>query len=54
MVSDDLTFEENMTLTVDLPTIEMGWGAIHFEDLIVVTKSGAEPLATLSDPLIVI
>ncbi len=54
MVPDDLAFEENMTLTVDLPTIELGWGSIHFEDLIVVTKQGAEPLASLSDPLIVI
>ena len=54
VVGDDLTFEENMTLTVDLPTIEPGWGTIHFEDLIRVTKTGVEPLATLSDPLIVI
>jgi hypothetical protein len=43
-----------MTLTVDLPTPEIGWGAIHFEDLIQVTKTGVEPLATLSDPLIVL
>ncbi|MDX2144479.1 MAG: M24 family metallopeptidase [Rhodospirillaceae bacterium] len=54
VVSDDLTFEENMTLTVDLPTNLLGWGAIHCEDLIVVTKSGAEPLATADGPLVVI
>jgi Xaa-Pro aminopeptidase len=54
VVPDDLTFEVGMTLTVDLPTPEIGWGAIHFEDLIQVTKTGVEPLATLSDPLIVL
>ena len=54
VVPDDLTFEVGMTLTVDLPTPEIGWGAIHFEDLITVTKTGVEPLASLSDPLIVI
>ncbi len=54
VVSDDLTFEENMTLTVDLPTNLLGWGAIHCEDLLVVTKNGAEPLATADGPLVVI
>ncbi len=54
VIADDLTFEVGMTLTVDLPTVEVGWGAIHFEDLITVTKTGVEPLASLSDPLIVI
>lgn len=51
---DDLTFVENMTLTVDLPTSVLGWGAIHYEDLIVVTKDGAQPLATADGPLVVI
>ncbi len=54
VVSDDLTFEENMTLTVDLPTNLLGWGSLHCEDLIVVTKNGAEPLATADGPLVVI
>lgn len=54
VVGDDLTFEENMTLTVDLPTNMLGFGAIHCEDLIVVTKNGPEPLATADGPLIVI
>ena len=54
VVGDDLTFQENMTLTVDLPTNLMGWGAIHNEDLLVVTKNGAEPLATADGPLVVI
>jgi Xaa-Pro dipeptidase len=54
VMSDDLTFQENMTLTVDLPTNLLGWGSIHYEDLLVVTKNGAEPLATADGPLVVI
>jgi len=54
VVSDDLTLEENMTLTVDLPTSLLGWGAIHCEDLLVVTKTGLEPLATADGPLVVL
>jgi Xaa-Pro aminopeptidase len=53
-VPDDITLQAGMTLTVDLPTIEMGWGGIHFEDLLKVTPTGVEPLATLSDPLVVL
>jgi hypothetical protein len=34
------TLEEGMTLTVDLPTSLLGWGAIHHEDLLVVTRQG--------------
>ncbi|WP_446830346.1 M24 family metallopeptidase [Candidatus Foliamicus sp.] len=54
MVSDDLVFQENMTLTVDMPSLEIGWGGAHLEDLIVVTKNGFEPLATMDDPLVVL
>ncbi len=54
VVQDDLTLQENMTLTVDLPTSLLGWGAIHCEDLIVVTKTGVEPLATADGPLVII
>ncbi|NKB43108.1 MAG: M24 family metallopeptidase [Alphaproteobacteria bacterium] len=54
VVGDDLTFQENMTLTIDLPQVEIGWGATHLEDLIVVTKDGYEPLATMDDPLIIL
>jgi Xaa-Pro aminopeptidase len=54
VVGDDLTLEENMTLTVDLPTSMLGWGAIHHEDLLVVTKTGLEPLATADGPLVVL
>ena len=54
VVGDDLTFEENMTLTVDVPSMEVGWGGAHLENLIVITKDGFEPLATMDDPLVVI
>ncbi len=53
VVWDDLTFEENMTLTVDFPAQEIGWGGAHLEDLVVVTKHGVEPLATVDGPLVV-
>jgi Xaa-Pro dipeptidase len=53
VVWDDLTFEENMTLTVDFPAQEIGWGGAHLEDLVVVTKNGVEPLATIDGPLVV-
>jgi len=53
-VKDDLVLEENMTLTVDFPHIELGWGAAHLEDLVRVTRDGAEPLAAMDDPLIVL
>jgi Xaa-Pro aminopeptidase len=53
-VKDDLVLEENMTLTVDFPHIELGWGAAHLEDLVRVTRDGAEPLAAMDDPLIVV
>jgi Xaa-Pro aminopeptidase len=54
VVPDDLRFEENMTLTVDLPTQLAGWGALHCEDLVVVTRNGVEPLATADGPLVVL
>jgi Xaa-Pro aminopeptidase len=43
-----------MVLTVDLPYIEVGWGAGHNEDLIRVTKTGFEPFNAISDPLEVV
>ena len=54
MVADDLTFRENMTLTIDMPSLDIGWGGAHLEDLIVVTKGGFEPLATMDDPLVLL
>jgi Xaa-Pro aminopeptidase len=50
----DTVLEENMVLTIDLPYIEVGWGAGHHEDLIRVTKTGYEPMHPEGDPLVVV
>ena len=50
----DHVLEENMTLTVDLPYLEVGWGSGHNEDLFRVTKSGYEPYNTERDPFLVL
>jgi len=50
----DHVLEENMVLTVDMPYIEVGWGAGHNEDLLRVTKTGFEPLNAITDPLEVV
>lgn len=52
VVRDDLVFEENMTLTVDFPVQQLGWGGAHLEDLVVVTRNGIEPLATADGALV--
>lgn len=49
---DDLVLEEGMTITVDLPYIEHGWGSLHLEDLVLVTADGARPLHSMANPLI--
>jgi Xaa-Pro dipeptidase len=48
---DDLELREGMTITVDFPYMEPGWGACHLEDLVVITKDGAEALARMDGPL---
>lgn len=52
-VAEDVMLEENMTLTVDFPSLSLGLGNAHFEDLVRVTRDGAEPLATMGEPLVV-
>ena len=54
MVNDDLVFEENMTLTVDMPSLEVGWGGAHLENLIVLKKDGFEPLGKMGNSLVVV
>jgi len=54
VINEDLTFEENMTLTIDMPAMEVGWGGAHLENLIVITKDGFKPLATMDEALIVV
>ena len=50
----DLVFEENMVINVDLPYHELGFGGMHLEDMIRVTRDGCEPLTSMQTALIVI
>jgi len=52
-VGEDITLEENMTITVDFPSLSLGLGNAHLEDLVRITKTGAEVLATMDSPLVV-
>jgi len=52
-VADDIKLEENMTLTVDFPSLSLGYGNAHLEDLVRITKTGAEPLASMDGVLVV-
>ncbi len=53
-VKDDLILEENMTLTVDFPSMEIGWGSCHLEDLVRITSDGVEALGQIDDALVVV
>ncbi len=53
-VGEDLVLEPGMTITVDLPYIEMGFGAGHNEDLILITATGHDTLHATEEPLLVI
>ncbi|MCC5867486.1 MAG: M24 family metallopeptidase [Gammaproteobacteria bacterium] len=50
-VRADTMLEAGMTITLDMPTIEPGWGSTHMESLILVTPDGAEWLDPYDDPL---
>jgi Xaa-Pro aminopeptidase len=50
----DIVLEPEMVITVDLPYLEVGWGAGHNEDLIQITRTGFVPMHELSDPLVVV
>jgi Xaa-Pro aminopeptidase len=50
-VRADTVLEAGMVITVDLPTLEPGWGSTHMESLILITKDGAEWLDKHDDPL---
>jgi Xaa-Pro aminopeptidase len=54
VVKDDLVLQENMVLTVDFPSLELGWGNCHLEDLVRITKDGVEPLGTVDGSLIIL
>lgn len=50
----DFVVEENMVLNFDLPHVEWGWGSVHIEDTLLITKSGFEPLTSLETGLRVV
>jgi Xaa-Pro dipeptidase len=47
----DFTIEEDMVLNFDMPYQEYGWGSMHIEDTLRVTKDGFEPLTSLKTEL---
>jgi Xaa-Pro aminopeptidase len=47
----DTVLQAGMTITLDMPTIEPGWGATHMETLILVKEDGAEWLDGYNDAL---
>ncbi|MEQ8246182.1 MAG: Xaa-Pro peptidase family protein [Alphaproteobacteria bacterium] len=51
--NDDFALEENMVINIDMPHVEYGWGAVHIEDTLRITKDGYEPLTSLDTKLIV-
>jgi Xaa-Pro aminopeptidase len=54
-IKDDIVLQENMILSVDCPILDTGLGgSAHIEDLMLITRDGAEPLHALSAPVIVI
>ncbi len=54
-LKDDLELVENMVLSVDLPMIESGLGGTaHLEDLVLITKDGAELLNDGGDHVIIV
>jgi Xaa-Pro dipeptidase len=53
-VGQELVLAENMVVTLDLPYVEIGWGAGHNEDLLRITTTGYEILNDPGDPLVVV
>ena len=54
-VKDDLTLEPGMILSVDCPVLNTGiGGSAHMEDLSLITADGAEPIHTITDPVIIV
>ncbi len=50
----DMVLQENMVINVDMPYHELGWGAMHLEDTVRVTKNGCEPLTSMRTGMTVI
>ncbi len=53
-IKPEQTLEAGMVINVDMPHIEIGWGAIHLEDTVRITAEGCEPLTSMQTDLIMI
>lgn len=51
---EDLTLKVGMVITVDLPYIDLGFGAGHNEDLVLITDDGFEALHDQPDNLVIV
>ena len=45
--SSTFVLEENMTINIETPYYELGWGATHVEETMLITRNGCECLYTL-------
>ena len=50
---EDQVLEENMVINIDLPHTEIGWGSVHMEDTLVITRDGYDRLTSAGFDLIV-
>ena len=53
-IKNDFLLQEGMVINIDMPHVEYGWGAIHIEDTLLLTKDGFEPLTSLDTDLIIL
>ncbi len=52
---DDIVLQEGMVLSVDLPVLEADLGGTaHFEDLVLITADGCEPLHESGESLVIL
>lgn len=42
----DLVLQENMVINIDMPYHELGWGAAHLEETVLITATGCEVLTS--------
>jgi Xaa-Pro aminopeptidase len=54
LVGNDVVLEENMTLSMEcIATADTGvGGSAHYEDILLITRDGAEPIHPVPDPVI--
>jgi Xaa-Pro aminopeptidase len=53
-VRGDLVLEEDMTVTLDLPYLEIGWGGGHNEDMLRITRNGYVLMNDPGEALVVV